>query len=197
MIPKIIHQVWLGGPIPQRNADFIAGIIKLHPEWQHKLWGKEALEELGVDVDGMALALGPWASVSNFARLIVVSVHGGIYLDTDMEGVRPLDPFLVFPSVASLQDSEPCGDAQGRICNAFFGAEPHHPWIDWQIRNTPMFAGHDPAWGVYLMSQAPRELVTIIPSKMVYPFSWDSPPESRKAAPDSFLIHWWDKRWGK
>jgi len=195
MIPRIIHQIWLGGEIPDRNAGFIANIIKMHPDWRHMMWGKDSLEALGLNIDFMFNDLGSWASVSNLARLVVVQKHGGIYLDTDMECIRPLDPFIIFPCIASIQDNIPCGKEENRICNAFFGAEPRHPWVEWQLRNVPAFANKDAVWGVYLMSQAPRQLVTIIPTTMVYPFSWDAPTECREAAPESFLIHWWDKRW--
>ena len=41
-----------------------------------------------------AYEAGKWAFVSDFARLKVIYDHGGIYLDTDVELLKPLDPLL-------------------------------------------------------------------------------------------------------
>lgn len=44
---KIVHQIWVGGPIPEREATWVAG-VRSHAEaagWQHKLWGWEELME--------------------------------------------------------------------------------------------------------------------------------------------------------
>lgn len=37
-IPKIIHQIWLGSPLPQKFKKLQASWIKMHPEWTYILW---------------------------------------------------------------------------------------------------------------------------------------------------------------
>ncbi|MBC8720707.1 glycosyltransferase [Paraburkholderia sp. 31.1] len=37
-IPKIIHIIWIGGDIPQRNRDCIITFPRLNPDWEVNLW---------------------------------------------------------------------------------------------------------------------------------------------------------------
>src|ERR1700730_3033568 len=37
-IPKIIHQIWLGSPFPEKYNKYQASWQKLHPKWIYKLW---------------------------------------------------------------------------------------------------------------------------------------------------------------
>ena len=94
MIPKIIHYCWFGGKeIPDEYAGYIAEWKELHPGWKFMRW-----DESNTPADSAylqnALALGNWANCSNYARLRVLQENGGIYLDTDIKLLKPLDPFL-------------------------------------------------------------------------------------------------------
>ena len=45
-IPKIIHQLWVGdSPIPEHCKQFVEEMKKLHPFWEHHLWGNEIFEK--------------------------------------------------------------------------------------------------------------------------------------------------------
>ncbi|WP_027209659.1 TcdA/TcdB catalytic glycosyltransferase domain-containing protein [Burkholderia sp. WSM2232] len=37
-IPKVIHIIWIGGDIPQRNRDCIVTFPRMNPDWQVNLW---------------------------------------------------------------------------------------------------------------------------------------------------------------
>ncbi len=37
-IPKVIHIIWIGGDIPQRNRDCIVTFPRLNPDWEVNLW---------------------------------------------------------------------------------------------------------------------------------------------------------------
>ena len=41
LIPKIIHQIWIGGAIPTAKRVVIDSNMKLYPDFQLKIWGKE------------------------------------------------------------------------------------------------------------------------------------------------------------
>ena len=41
-IPKIIHQIWVGGKkIPQKYKKLIKTVKDVHPDWEYKLWTNE------------------------------------------------------------------------------------------------------------------------------------------------------------
>ncbi len=44
-----------------------------------------------------AASVGKWAFVSDYARIDILNQHGGVYLDTDVELLKPLDEFLQYP----------------------------------------------------------------------------------------------------
>ena len=44
-----------------------------------------------------AASVGKWAFVSDYARVDILHQYGGVYLDTDVELIKPLDAFLKYP----------------------------------------------------------------------------------------------------
>jgi len=71
----------------------------------------------------MARQARKWAFASDYARLDIVSREGGIYLDVDVELLRPLDPLL--------DDSAFCGTEPGGhvATGLILAAEKGHPLV--------------------------------------------------------------------
>lgn len=191
MIPRHLHQIWLGGPMPADIERMRVALLARHHGWLHSLWTDENIGALGLNADRLKDEFGTWAAASNFVRLLVLQRHGGIYLDSDFESLKPLDPLLEMGDcLAAEQDG-------GRICNAFMAARPNHPWINWQLANFGKYDRRDAASGVYVASDAPRELVAIVPQHWVYPYLYDWPAEKRVPHAESLLVHRWDGSWVK
>lgn len=188
MIPKIIHQVHFGGKPSEEITGFMRSVWVHHTDWKIMIWTEDDLGSLHLDIRDLMDKCGNFASVSNIVRLMAVAMHGGIYLDTDCEVLKPMDELLECEAFAAFQDA-------GRICNAVFAAERNHRWILWQLDNVKRLLSHDAAEGVYLMSEAPRDGVTIVPTSYFYPFDYHTPLDLRMAKPDSFLLHHWLGSW--
>ena len=67
---------------------------KLHPSWTIRQWN-----ESNIDVSGCAYAQAcfqrrDWAYLSDYVRLQALTKEGGVYLDTDVELLKPLDVFI-------------------------------------------------------------------------------------------------------
>lgn len=161
-----------------------------HSGWVYSLWDEPSLAGLGLKQDRLHDEFGTWAAASNFIRLLVLQKLGGVYLDTDFECLKPIDGLLDNAAIAAEQDG-------GRICNAFMGAEPNHPWINWQLANIARHDRRDAASGVYLATDAPREGLTIVPQHLIYPFLYSAKEGERVIHPDSLLIHHWHGSWNK
>jgi len=128
-IPRVIHQIWLGpSPLPEQDAVFVETWKRLHPAWEHRLWTED---NLPADVrPEVRERLRVPAERSDLLRLELVARYGGVYVDTDFEALRPLDPLLedVELFAAYLRDDfEDGSDQPARINNAIFGAIAHHP----------------------------------------------------------------------
>jgi inositol phosphorylceramide mannosyltransferase catalytic subunit len=128
-IPHVLHQIWLGpNPLPAQDAVYIETWKRLHPAWEHRLWTEDNLPE-GVRPEVYERLRVP-AERSDLLRLELVARYGGVYVDTDFEALRPLDPLLhdVDLFAAYLrEDFEDDSDLPARINNAIFGAVPEHP----------------------------------------------------------------------
>lgn len=68
-----------------------------------------------------------WAFVSDYARLDIIYRLGGIYLDTDVEVLRPFDPLLKHKAFAGMEND--LGKEYKVATGLGFGAEPGHPVV--------------------------------------------------------------------
>ena len=108
MIPKKIHYCWFGrNPKPKLAEKCIKSWRKFCPDYEIVEWNED-----NFDVDTappyvrQAYEAGKWAFVSDFVRLRAMTEHGGIYMDTDVELVKPLDGFLKHRAFAGFETAE-------------------------------------------------------------------------------------------
>lgn len=188
MITKILHIGWFGGEIPDEESRNIDRFMAINPDFLLQCWHDKNLSMLDMDWKWARRVFPKPAGLSNLVRLVALKKFGGIWSDCDVICHKPLDPFLENQAFAAFQDHEV-------ICNAFMGAVADHPWIEWQLKNINKYEGHDPSWGPYLATEAPREGLTIVDSNLVYPYLYDSPQEKRIAHPDSIVEHLWKGSW--
>lgn len=182
--------------MPSRYVRFSDGLKAMNPSFEYHLLNEKDAEELsGRSWDKLKNTFGSYVSISNYVRLISIYLHGGIYLDLDFEAVKPLDPLLQHSAFAAVSDNTSVDGSPNRICPAAFGAEAKHPWLKWQLDRWNKYPPKDPNWGVTLMSVAPREGITLVPTATFFPFHWDSKPEDRVPQPETIAIHHWDGDW--
>lgn len=126
MIPKIIHYCWFGkGAFPQKVQDCIASWRKFLPDYEIKEWNEE-----NFDISQSCLFVreayekGKYAFVSDYVRLYVLLKEGGVYMDVDVEVLRPFDlSIFVQPLNFSLEES-------GLIAGEFIAAEPGQKFLE-------------------------------------------------------------------
>ena len=95
MIPKKIHYCWFGGKEkPEEVMRMIASWRKHCPDFEIKEWNEANFDIHLNRYTEQAYEQKKWAFVSDVARLWALVHEGGIYMDTDVEVVRPLDGLL-------------------------------------------------------------------------------------------------------
>ena len=95
-IPKIIHYCWFGGnPMPDSFQKCIDSWKQVMPEYEIVCWDESNFDLTSVPFVSEAAEMKKWAFVSDYVRLYALYYQGGIYLDTDVEIVQPLDRFLM------------------------------------------------------------------------------------------------------
>lgn len=96
-IPKKIHYCWFGGnPLPESVKKCINSWKKFCPDFEIIRWDESNFDVSGNLYAKQALQNKKYAFVSDYARLKILYDNGGIYLDTDVELVKPLDDFLTY-----------------------------------------------------------------------------------------------------
>ena len=94
-IPKIIHYCWFGGnPLPELAQKCIASWKKYCPEYEIREWNESNFDLNCCDYVREAYEAKKWAFVSDYARFWILYHKGGIYFDTDVEIIKPLNEIL-------------------------------------------------------------------------------------------------------
>ena len=95
MIPKIIHYCWFGhNPLPPLALKCIASWKKYLPDYEIKEWNEENFDVNIIPYTREAYAAGKYAFVTDYARFWILYKYGGIYFDTDVEMIRPIDDII-------------------------------------------------------------------------------------------------------
>ena len=95
MIPKIIHYCWFGrNPLPELAQKCIASWKKYLPDYEIKEWNEDNFDVNIIPYTAEAYAAKKYAFVSDYARFWILYKYGGIYFDTDVEVIRPIDDIV-------------------------------------------------------------------------------------------------------
>ncbi len=95
MIPKIIHYCWFGGnPLPEEALACIDSWKKFFPDYEIKRWDESNFDLNSCDYIKEAYQAKKWAFVSDYARFKILYENGGLYFDTDVEVLKPMDSII-------------------------------------------------------------------------------------------------------
>jgi len=190
MIPKILHQVWLGpNPIPDEFISWISHWKSLHPDWTYML---HTDKDIPKNLENYINSCKHFSSKSNIMRLYVVNKYGGVYCDTDFEWNKNINCFLDNNFIVSKQQASV-------YCNAFFGSIADNQILKWQLDQIKNYYTRHPPWGPELLTLAVekyKDKITDLPTKYVYPYLWNNPFTPACNFPDAYLVHHWKKSWG-
>lgn len=175
MIPKVIHRTI------QRDTNEVIDVCweraqELHPSWEFKTW----YDEDEYPYVGPYLSECPSGAFrADLIRLDVIYRFGGVYLDSDVYLIKPIDELTNNEAFCS-------GEYSAAFGNIAFGAVAEHPAIKaalelassqvGNIKTTPSFrskASSGPqAWGPHIHTTAfyGRDDVTRLPTVSFQPY---------------------------
>lgn len=95
MIPKIIHYCWFGKkPLPKLAKKCIASWRKFLPDYEIVEWNEENFNVNIIPYTCEAYQTRKYAFVSDYARFWILYKYGGVYFDTDVELIKPMDDII-------------------------------------------------------------------------------------------------------
>ena len=105
MIPKTIHYCWYG---QQRKTPLVERCIrswrKFCPGWEICEWNESNLDVNRSRFAADAYRARKWGFVPDPLRMIKIHEAGGVYFDTDVELIAPIDDLLSEPFFACEHD---------------------------------------------------------------------------------------------
>lgn len=124
MIPKKIHYIWFGGnPLTPLAEKCIASWKKYCPDYEIVRWDESNFDVSQNRYCQEAYDAKKWAFASDYARLWVLVNDGGIYMDTDVEVLQPLDRFLELQAFSGFE-------AEDRLPTGLMASYSRHPFFE-------------------------------------------------------------------
>lgn len=193
-IPKIIHYCWFG------KAQLSPLIKKCISSWEQNCpdytivrWDEEKFDVESHPFTKKMYQEKKFAFVADYVRLIALRDVGGIYLDTDMLLVQPLDLLLDTPLLLGKESDTiiSCG---------MIGAVKHHPFIE-KMRDqydNMQELKPNPIIMTELFTIMQPEGAKILPPEAFYPFDADhiSSYTGQQLNKNVFGVHLWNYSWG-
>ena len=116
MIPKKIHYCWFGrNPLPESAQKCIASWRKYFPDYEIIEWNEDNFDVNIIPYTAQAYAAKKYAFVSDYARFKILYEHGGVYFDTDVEVIRPMDDIIARGAFMGFEIDAPLSGASKMV----------------------------------------------------------------------------------
>ena len=124
MIPKKIHYCWFGrGEMPQLAKMCIESWKQHLPEYEIKRWDEDSFDLDKYLYVREAYDSKRYAFVTDVVRLYALYTEGGIYMDTDVEVLKPIDCLLEYDAISGFETDT-------NIPTGLMGSIAQHPMIN-------------------------------------------------------------------
>jgi mannosyltransferase OCH1-like enzyme len=201
LIPKTLHYCWFGpSAISPLGAACIETWRRVMPDYDLQRWDESRLDWRTPYV-AMAYRARKFAFVADYVRLHALHEHGGVYLDTDVEVLRPFDPLLETRLFIGLQTPDSVGAG-------VIGAVKGHPFLkrvldrlDAEARRGKLSFQPLPELVTQLARTGGSDAPTVLPEEYFYPYNPHSQSPLRRTPLQSnisertFSIHHWEGSW--
>lgn len=216
MIPKTIHQIWLGNKsMPQKFKLYIDGWRNMYSDYEHILWNDSLVIEKNVIPEELKdLYFNNKLSCvfrADILRYLLIKKYGGIYLDVDFECLKRIpDQFLTFDFLGGIQNN-------GEIAIGFFAAKSEETILIDTINNILPNVELSKKRGMFCDSQLNEIIGPVFFTKICkkylanknyfffshqyfYPYWFNETHRQsenfKETSPLAYGVHHWAKSWG-
>ena len=221
MIPKIIHYCWFGrNPLPELAKRCIASWRKYLPDYEIREWNEENFDVNKIPFTADAYKQKKYAFVSDYARFWILYKYGGVYFDTDVEVICPMDDIIGRGNFMGFE-VDPDGDnLPGRYAPRYcfcvnpgigFGISKGHPFMKRMLEKykSMVFQTPTPPWGKTVVAYTTEALmkdglrgikgIQQVGDIIIYPHDYFAPinliSSRLHVTPNTHTIHWYMGSW--
>ena len=203
MIPKKIHYCWFGrGEKPKLAKKCIESWKKYCPDYEIIEWNEDNFDVNMNAYTKICYMQKKYAFLSDYVRLLILCEYGGLYLDTDVEVVKPFDDLLSHKAFIGFETNEYVNTGQG------FGSEDHTAIVQLMIDEYEfLLDGTHGTKGCPVLNTLALKKYGLIPNGKyqnikgvaIYPADYfnpyDDPTGLLHKTKNTYSIHWYGKSW--
>lgn len=207
MIPKKIHYCWFGKkPLPDLAKKCLLSWEKHCPDYEIIRWDEDSFDLQQHQYTAEAYKAGKYAFITDYVRLWALFIHGGIYMDTDVEVLKSLDGFLHHRAFSGFENEH-------SVQTGIMGSEINGEWVKQELAcydnkhfilpdgtpdltpNTKTITEHLTEDGFLLNNcyQEHKNIVVMYPHDYFCPKSWKT--GKIELTENSYTIHHFDGSW--
>lgn len=213
VVPRVIHWWWDGPQVPPEYVRFRERWAELHPGWTLQVWDENRfLTEFGLDHPVVQLYRDrarwsphahEWGWKTNIARYLILQRDGGLWVDADLEPLKPVDPLIrkVEEAGADL-DALAALEDRRHVNNAFLASARGGRFINAVVsglgarieakRGEPSNVVTGPHYLTELAATHPELLV--LDRALIYPMHWSELDRRTETFPAAYTLHHWHRK---
>jgi mannosyltransferase OCH1-like enzyme len=219
VIPKKIHQIWLGGELPENYKRLTESWLKYNPDWEYKLWTDSDVIDLDFPNKGIFNNISNLGMKADLLRIEILNKFGGLYADIDFECLKSFDDMNRLSFYTGIVYGYNVEVNVGII-----GSIPNHPILIDYLSNINYQHGRESVDDIFNttgpyyftkiflrnVNENTKDIVAF-PTIYFYPFHTTYHPEKRLfgfdendlniinkfITEDSYATHWWHVSWHK
>ncbi len=211
MIPKVVHYIWLGGKPKDKLTEICLLTWKdKMPEYEFIEWNENNLDLDQISKESKYFAecrkRNLYAFMADYLRIKILYENGGIYIDTDVQAVKSLNPLLNRELVLGYEECT-IDVVNKQIGTGFIAAEKGNWFIKkiYDFYKSDIMNSEDyiiPVIMTKIYNNLPdqdKEKIEIFPKDYFSPY--DSGGGKRFSmdliTQNTYVIHWFSYSWGK
>ena len=215
MIPKVIHYCWFGGnPLPKSALKCIDSWRKYLPDYEIREWNESNFDINMMPYTKEAYEMKKYAYVSDVARFWVLYHEGGVYFDTDVEVIKPMDDIIEAGAFMGIEDLGIEGETYPNVAPGLgLAVEAGHPFYQKILDHYQNCHYYDPItripYSLTVVEHCTELLINsgLRPSNKfqtisginIYPIDYFCPLEDATGiltiTENTRAIHWFSKTW--
>lgn len=201
-IPKKIHYIWLGRKDKNKLSEVCLLSWKIYnPDFEIIEWNEENLnlEKICKESEffNECLKRRLWAFMADYLRIKILYENGGIYIDTDVQCIKPINELLNHDLLLGYE-------INNDINTGIIGASKHNEFIknvlnfyNNKIMDSKVYTIPNVMKSVISDMNAQGRKIKIWPQEYFSPYNYYEKFNINSITSNTYCIHWYDGSWTK